>query len=264
MSINSLVAYWKEFLRETKGPPYIHPKDNEHLTRYFRRRLDVMEPLNFDKFVQGSQFGTTNDESRFQFSLLPVPYVGDLGRADVFILMLNPGFETVDYWGEYESRAFRQALERNLKQHRRGTEFPFLGLDPRFCWHSGYVYWEGKLRGIIRALAAEKNLRYRDALKVVSKRIACVELVPYHSAHFGGGALAKRLPSAQIAQQWVENALVPRARRGEVLIVATRKIKEWGIKKLSGRIVCYEGWQTRGAHLTPNSLGGRAILNRLL
>lgn len=29
-----------------------------------------------------------------------MPYVGDLQRADIFLLQLNPGFRFADYYGE--------------------------------------------------------------------------------------------------------------------------------------------------------------------
>jgi hypothetical protein len=51
--------------------------------------------------------------------LLPMPFVGSLSRAKVFLLMLNPGLSPTDYFGEFEQPAYRGALRNNLFQSER-------------------------------------------------------------------------------------------------------------------------------------------------
>lgn len=58
--------------------------------------------------------------------------------------------------------------------------------------------------------------------------------------------------------------LVPRANRGEAVIVVSRQAATWGLDELSDAIVCYSNTEARGAHLTQNTRGGKLILNRLL
>ena len=102
-----------------------------------------MDPTSFEDFVTGMRFGNL-DDNLFHLSLFPVPYAGDLKSAPIVILMLNPGFGYSDYWAEFKMPDFRSRLELNLCQSFDRIEYPFLFLDPRFCWHGGFLWWEGK------------------------------------------------------------------------------------------------------------------------
>ncbi len=259
--MQSLFRFWSDFFDDCH-PPYIHRKDCEPLCGYLRGKPHLPDPLSFDKFIKSQRFDPKDED--FHFSLLPVPYVGNLAKADVFILLLNPGFAPGDYYAEYENRAFKRALRRNLEQDFQGTEYPFLYLNPRFCWNGGYRWWEAKLRDIVQTVAKEQHGGcYLDALKAVSRRVVAIELVPYHSARFRSRPEITNLPSAQAAKKWVRDSLVSRAKQRKVVIVVTRKTEVWGIRQFRDSIVCYNGSEARAAHLTSNSRGGKAILKRL-
>ena len=86
--------------------------------------------MDFAAYVSGPRFGNHND-FRFELSLVPVPYAGDLSRSDIFLLQLNPGFNLVDYYGESRMAGFRARLRRNLYQELDGVEFPFPFLGSR-------------------------------------------------------------------------------------------------------------------------------------
>src|SRR5690606_16191656 len=94
--------------------------------------------------------------------LLPLPYLGSLERASMFLLALNPGLHASDYHAEIHP-AFRERLLSNLYQQDAADEFPFLSLDPVFAWHAGFEYWAGKLHGIVSALVTQRALSYRQA-----------------------------------------------------------------------------------------------------
>lgn len=256
---NSLVNFWRRLDMST--PPYAHPDDFFVLRRGNGRHIDE-ELRNFESFVASDRFGNLDDH-RFHLSLLPVPYGGNLARAEIVILLLNPGFSYTDYYAEYHVPAFRRRLETNLRQSFKGVEFPFLWLDPEFCWHSGFSWWEGKLRKVIDVVARERfKGRYLDALRDMSRRLAHIELVPYHSPSFRSHALINNLSSSQAARQFVQDALVPAARIGTRTIILTRQQSVWGLPRNRKEIVIYAGGLTRGASLGPNSPGGRAILQR--
>lgn len=262
--MRDLADFWSDFLEHCKQPPFVHPADQEYLKRSPYGRSRLKDNLDFRTFLSSRRFGDKND-GEFHFSLLPVPYVGNLSTASVFILLLNPGFNPIDYYGEFRRPEFLPALQQNLKQDLGTKDFPFLYLNPEFCWHSAYGWWEGKLSDVIRAVADGRHRgKYLRALKEVSQRIAAIELVPYHSTHYIGRNLGGRLPSAQVARNWVRTSLVPRARAGDVTVVVTRQIAMWGIKEIPGRIVCYGAHEARSAHLSKGSRGGKLILKRLL
>ena len=173
---------------------------------------------NFSQFLASKRFGDLSDH-RFHFSLLPIPYLGDLNRADIFVLQLNPGFNLNNYYAEWNVPAFRRRVERNVRQELDGVEFPFYSLDPELCWYSGYRWWEGKLHDIAATIANRKYKgRYFDALRELSQRIAAIELVPYHSIAFKEHRLVRLLPSTAQARDLVQSNLLKRAASGEVLV----------------------------------------------
>ncbi len=194
-------------------------------------------------------------------TLLPQPYGGDLRKAEIFILLLNPGLGYTDYWGESRVKSFRNRLVRNLRQKLEGIHFPFMWLDPEYCWHGGFVWWEKKLRDVIKVIAEEKfHGHYIDALRDLSNRIACLELLPYHSFSFGAHGLVEDLPSVKIMREFVRSKLVQEAKSGKKTLIVTRRQNDWGLPEGVENIAIYRGGHTRGASLSTNSEGGKAIL----
>jgi hypothetical protein len=255
---NELIQFWQKFKLER--PPFAHPDDLPILRRNGRCLL-VDDPHDFDSYVASSRFGP--EDNRFHLSLLPVPYVGDIKNAEIIISLLNPGFESSDYWAEFKVPQFRNALERNLCQDLNGVEFPFMYLDPQFCWHGGYLWWEGKLRSVIQEIARHRFKGiYLDAMRSLSSKLACVELIPYHSSSFGDHKLIDQLPSVQMVRRCVSQSLIADADAGKRTLIVTRQAKAWGVHPTMSNVIVYEGGHTRGAHLTPNSDGGQAILKR--
>ncbi len=255
---NDLIEFWRQ--ARISKPPFAHPADLEVLRTHARWIED--DAADFESYISGPRFASFDDD-RFHLSLLPVPYAGDLERADFIILLLNPGFSYTDYWGETHVPEFRTRLLYNLSQQLEKSEYGFLYLDPQFCWHSGFVWWEKKFRELVQEIARLKfNGNYRDALREFSHRVASVELVPYHSSSFHEHGIIERLPSVAKVRAFVQRDLVPAARAGEKTLIITRQAKAWGLASEKGNIVVYEGGHTRGASLSPRSAGGKAILRR--
>ncbi|WP_454632785.1 hypothetical protein [Bradyrhizobium cenepequi] len=250
--MNSLVRFWRRC--DFRNPPYIHPDDRDIVLA--NPKLFDTTVVTFDSFLTSDRFGRF-DDNRFHMSLLPSPYGGDLDRADIYILMLNPGFSPADYYHTAESRSRKI---RMLRQSMNREKFPFVSLDPELCWRPGFVWWEKKLREVIGRIADAKKLSYVEAMQDLSQRLAVVELVPYHSSSFRAAKVITQLASVNAARTYVRKSLLPRARSGDAVIIVTRKIKAWGIK---GRnVVLYENGETRGASMGIRSRGGKAILKR--
>jgi len=252
MSIG-LVEFWKKCPLD--GQTFIHPDDR----RVLDPRPDLTRQCDFDSFTKSPEFGKSN----LHVSLRPMPYFGNLEKADIFILLLNPGLGYTDYWGEENVKPFRDRLEDSLYQSLDAVEFPFMWLDPQFCWHGGFVWWDKKLRNTILKLAEiHFDGSYYDAARSLSKRLACLELIPYHSHSFGAHKLLNRLDSAIAMKEFVKNNLVPDAAQRAKTLIATRQTKEWGLPTGHESMIVYEGGETRGASLGPDTKGGKAILGR--
>jgi hypothetical protein len=260
MHVEDLVNFWKAL--DSKTAPFAHPEDLPILRSIKNGQLIDEEPKKtYRDFVEGVRFANSDDR-RLELSLLPVPYTGDLKKADIIILLLNPGLGDSDYWGEFNVPSYRERIERTLRQDLDDAEYPFCYLDPEICWSGGFRYWEKKFHSVISLIANEKfNGRYLDALRDFSSRLATVELVPYHSPTFGGHPLIGTLPSVNLIQRFVRENLLPDVENGEKTLIVTRRAKDWGMP-VSPHVIVYQGWETRGANLGPASSGGKAILRR--
>ncbi|MBU4399332.1 MAG: hypothetical protein KKE86_08360, partial [Planctomycetes bacterium] len=211
-------AAWKSYNPDM--PPFVLPGDevllheNNLICRY----------NGWKGFVSHPDWGAPGNTG-LHLDLLPMPFVGNVESASVFLLMLNPGFGPTDYFGEYQVPKYRSALIDNLHQ-ANGTEF--LSLDPKFSWHGGFNYWHTKLRNLIAVFSHQCSLPYSQGLRLFRSNIAAIELIPYHSENFAlPGRIRDKLPSVCLARDFTHDILKPRARSGDCLIVVTRAVKQW-------------------------------------
>jgi hypothetical protein len=254
------IAFWQYCSLDE--PFLCHPEDKPILQR--RPHFADAGGIKFPEFIKSCRF--RKKEGKLHLSLIPIPYMGDIRRADIFILALNPGVHPADYWAETleesHSRKFRERRISTLRQQLGSIEFPFLGLDPAFSWHSGFFYWEKKLRELVSLIAEQwYGGSYHNALRSLANRLAVIELIPYHSEQFGVHSFIDNLPSVQAARRFVHQAILPAARRSKKTIIVTRQARNWGLDEDNSEYVCvYSRNQARGASLSPNSPGGEAIL----
>ncbi|HTS50255.1 MAG TPA: hypothetical protein VMH05_20050 [Bryobacteraceae bacterium] len=251
-----IVSFWNRC--QLTERPFAHPEDREALGKYGGDLL-TLDSLDFAAFIGSKRFNREHDQ-HFHLSLVPVPYTGSIAKADIFVLNLNPGVNPADYHAEYCVPDFRQQIEANLRQESLNAEFPFLYLNPQFCWHSGFAWWESKFREIATLLAKTRALSYYQSLSELSKRIAAVELFPYHSATFPYGKRMKReLPSSHCARKFVTDTIIPRAARGEAIVILTRGFQDW--KLPAEQIVKCPNPQN--VTFSSRSPSGKAILTQL-
>ena len=250
---HKLVSGWKNCDLESK--PYLFPDDVPHMTS---GNFKIFQ--SFNEYVSSEEFGLS-PETKLHTGLLPIPYVGNLEKASIFVLMLNPGLSAGDYFAEQQPE-FRNAQIKNLRQENGSAKYPFVFLNPQFAWHPGFTYWHKKFGAVIEKLAIQSEITYQEAMSILAKNLACLELLPYHSKSFSSGSLLKVLPSVKVMLSFVHEILFPIAKDGKVVIIAPRGVKNWQLPKHKN-IVTYEGGETRSAHLSPSSRGGMAIANHL-
>jgi hypothetical protein len=217
---------------------------------------------NWAAFHCAPDFGAAGD-SRLHVGLLPHPFCGDLRRASIYILMLNPGLGATDYFGEYEMPAYRNALLAMLRQDFPLGGTTFLYLDPQYAWHGGFAWWHGKLAAVVGQLAKEWAVPFAEARARLGQKIASIELLPYHSASFrDSGGWLRELHSVALARAFVHEVVVPRVERGEAVAIVTRQAAVWNLPDHPG-VIRYSGYEARAAHLSPGSPGGKAILDQM-
>lgn len=208
------------------------------------------------------QFDPWCESSPLHTGLVPLPFVGDVRRAKVYFLLLNPGLSANDYYAEYEAKGFRQRLLANLRQDFTETEYPFYPLDPDCAWHSGNEYWEGKLKHIALQLCQRSSLPHSQVRKFLAQSVCAIEMLPYHSVSLDvpWGAM-KKFSSVALARRCVK-ALMPRAQAGGCMLVVMRRVTHWEVNVDCEHVVRFSGGQSRGAHLgikNDDSTGARVV-----
>ncbi|SEK14918.1 hypothetical protein SAMN05444746_1166 [Variovorax sp. OK212] len=211
------------------------------------------------------QFDPWDKRAPIHTGLVPLPFVGDVRRAKVYFLLLNPGLSATDYYAEYEADGFRQRLLSNLRQDFAQTEYPFFPLDPRCAWHSGNAFWERKLKHLLLQLCERSGHSHAQVRKFLAKNICAIEMLPYHSVRLDvPGKYLARLRSCALARECV-GALVPQARDGHSMLVAMRQVDVWQVPLDCKHIVRFSAGEARGAHLsTKEGAAGRRVADFLL
>lgn len=237
---DDLIAYWS--LLDYSKPPYVHPED-KGVRGENGVALQIGKAL---RLPDDACYETPKDRGRFHVNLLPVPYVGDLKKATVFILMLNPGCGPVDYVAESDA-AYRQAMIDQLSQSFEGKR-PFFYLRPEFSWTGGGQWWRNKLKPVIERFVA-KGWSVSGALDSIAARVAVLEYWPYHSVSANlHSSLLKESKSHRMVSSFALSELTAKAGRKECLVIVARAVQRWGV--LEGpSIVLYSPVEARQASL---------------
>jgi hypothetical protein len=246
-----LLRAWRSV---SDSAPYVLPEDRDLLLS--PKYSHFVHTTNLDGFLKASDFGTR--DKRLHLGLVPRPFNGRIDSAPIVLLCLNPGLSPVDYFAEY-----RWGLRELLMANLRGRPvMPWF--DPDYSWHPGFRYWQTRFGRTVDVLADRFQRSRLETLHFLQKKIAILQLVPYHSASFGlPRSLWEKLHSVQLARSFVADHLIPRARAGEALVVCLRASKKWGVQKKRGVIVYDTPGAVRGAYLHPGTEGGEAIRKRL-
>lgn len=254
--MNMLVQQWTTVA--LKAPPFFFPGDREVFKKY---NVQWKEFGSYKRFTESPQLEEDAEKVLF-LDLIPSPYSGDLKTADIFLLQLNPGFGALDYLGEYENQAYKTAKLDNLKQQLSDSPYPFKSLNPAFAWTGGFKYWESRLRRYIQAIQRKENLsNYQSALSYLSKRLAVIELVPYHSRK---GCVPDRaveaLPSSQAIVRLVGSEITRRAKAGAALVIVMRGHRHWQVDHMPRKgLISDTDSFNRGAYFNRESVAGRRL-----
>src|SRR5689334_18116030 len=107
-----------------ESAPYVAPDDGETLRRFSPR---LRGPF------------------ALQLDLLPQPWTGDIERAEILMLALNPGYAEADR-EDLRDHAYAAEWKAALSF---STRTPFYVLDPAFEATGGGRWWVRRLRDLI-------------------------------------------------------------------------------------------------------------------
>ena len=119
-----------------------------------------------------SLHGLTPEKLGWKTKLLPVPYLGNLKKAKIIVLCLNPGYNR-----KLDNRAYfkdKYYFQENLKSLKFTSHTPFYCLDTKFDYSGGYIWWTRLLKSLIKDFG----------LRSLSKKLMCLQYIGYHSTTF--------------------------------------------------------------------------------
>jgi hypothetical protein len=213
--MNALTAFWNEF--DGAG---IHPDDRPFLGKAHCIDWSLEQARD-----SAPTFDSTKHlHNKLHVNLLPQPFVGNLDRSLVFVLLANPGFAVTDYQDELGNADHASACCANLRQ----TGIGFYPLLPPSLSTGAGKYWRGRLRTLVADLAKLLNISEQKASRIVVERFAVVEAGAYHSKS-APGDWYDELPSSQAAKSFVQRTLLPRADSGEIMLFVWRKASFWAV-----------------------------------
>ena len=258
-----LLEEWRDWALKCEGPPYMLPTDKGVLKSPRMKEKIVLR--NGWESVTGNNGPNKPGDAHLHLDLIPVPFMGDLEKASVYVLMLNPGLSPRHYF-EYRDARFRQALVANLRQKPVKGEMPFVSMDPQFAWHDGFSYWHEKLGEVIERIANRRGITFAEARKKLAAKLAVIQLVPYRSAKKPS---AGRLRSVKLVKDYVRDFVIKeRCKEKGALVIMARGVSVWKTclpRELrekfkerkygdnGGRIIRYSSGQARGASLNPHT-----------
>lgn len=255
-----LTQAWAEWSSST--PPFALESDKAVLSLERSQAFIAPTYTKWKDVHTQPELGKPGD-NKLQLGILPHPFCGDVLNAEIYLLMLNPGYGPHDYFAELEIPEYREASLKNLRQEFDEDGYPFYLLNPKFAWSGGYIWWHKKLAYIIEETSKKTGMSYADSRKRLSQKIANIELVPYHSTSFRDPVgWTEKLESAKLAREFVNEYVLPKVKRGGATLIVTRKVREWNLPEHEN-IVAYSNGEARSAHLSPSSRGGKAIIERL-
>ena len=250
----TLLETWRKWADDNAedNPPYVLDADKE--SEEFRK-LEARGRIGAYGNKQEPHHDPNLKPNRLNVGLLPYPFIGDLEKATIFVLMANPNAKPCDaYDGDGWDKKKHIA---NLEQDFSGMELPFESLS-RQPKPDGY--WYSRLKRTIERIMKKKSLSHEDAIDLVAKDLAVIQRSPYWSTGFVGGV--EKLPSAQLAVDYVKDSVVPRVLDGNAILIVMRRLNDWK-QALPGNFEEVNGItidKNRYGWLTPNTAGGKAIL----
>lgn len=211
-----------EFLRRhyekfsTGSAPYIFEGDEEAF------ESDAWKKLEKDK------------DTKLHTELMPQPVTGDIMNAKIIFCFLNPGFDENDINEEafLRDQYLRQLKQENADFYGLRKEYEDTGIGYYWRIDPGIFNTNYEDYSLVSRIHKEYKGKYsiEDVYNMLSKIVADIELVPYHSNNGPSAKMIKLLNSSQRAIRFLREELLPNAKKNGQLICITRSKTEWGIK----------------------------------
>ena len=160
------------------------------------------------KVVRSYNHKAKSDRKLYVNNFGPIPWVGNLLKAKVIIVMLNPGMSKLSKQINDE-KLERPFLMRNLSQKNNPGLFY---LNPKLKETGGGFYWRRRFNSFVQKSFDNLEVGYAD----IARRVCIVQLIAYHSQK-DPSSIRSKLPSARIMRDWILNEIKLKQRK--VLVI---------------------------------------------
>lgn len=166
-----------------KKEPLVLPEDKDAVAQYNEKYKDTPFEIKLD--------------------VMPVPFVGDVHKSEIVILMLNPKYN--DDTKINENDKYKEKLISVFKH--KCHNHPFFCLDPAII--VGKNYWEPKLKNLLTV--------YHN-YETIAHKVSNIQYHPYSSKEFR---------PIELDSQRYNFHLVRKAMQRDAIIVVARGKKYW-------------------------------------
>lgn len=215
-AIKKLVDHWKTYDPDRLFPKF-HLKDEKEIEA---------TAINEIKVCSVEAYLNAHNLENIHAALQPVPYVGNLETADLFLLMINPSVALGSYGTQSKTK-----FQEELKKERHQARSCCLALDPAFWWTSWFTYYDNLFKPSFKEMIKKTGKTYHQTLLDAASRTAILELVPY----FSGSAqsvrrIESRLVSTRLAKQAAKE-ICEKANKGDATVVIRwSEQDQWGLR----------------------------------
>lgn len=235
--------------------------------KYIKKLLNSKKYPPVDKVDDDASEETkkaAEEKYKLQLSVYPQHFVGNIDKAKIIILSLNPGYST-EYYEAYKNRInkngtkYEQTIKENLEMKR-----PFFHAF-ELANESDLGYWGNKIKCWVEGYDKKDNEELIESLKKITKDIALAEFFPYHSISYNGmydklgkgtspnsnRKIKDYLPTQKFLFEKIKKRIDDK--NDEVIIILTRSFAKWyeAIEGLRDYEHCYEVNNTRNFSLNP-------------
>ena len=160
------------------------------------------------KVVRSYNHKAKSDRKLYVNNFSPIPWVGNLLKAKVIIVMLNPGMSKLSKQINDE-KLERPFLMRNLSQKNNPGLFY---LNPKLRETGGGIYWRRRFNSFVQMSFDDLE----DGYAHIAHHVCIVQLIAYHSQK-DPSSIRSKLPSARIMRDWILNEIKLKQRK--VLVI---------------------------------------------
>lgn len=147
--------------------------------------------------------------SDINFDFPPGPFFGPLKTAKIILCYANPGIDSPSLLAISDSKN----CELLLSQLQGNQPYPHALPG----WHEWF--------------SQRANSLFGGDINTAGKNIVVLNLLPYASVNMDKiEKIANCLPSVWAAQQYLRETLIPKAQRGEILLIMCRSSHLWGLR----------------------------------